>query len=299
MKIAVCFYGQVRTAKYAIPNIRRYFGEFINDIDFFTHTWNIRMDRPLNMLRTTFNEPVRIDPVLVDEYQKLYPHKFFLVEDQIEIRKEFEKNYGPGPHIKSVSEMTYPYYSFYRAMQAKKEFEKSNNFEYDIVIKLRPDIIFPLDRTLKQDIDEFLQDPSKVYICYHDDVFHIATSKNMDIASDFYINTDVLFYSTGPSFDAFTEYMEKNNVDISKMGDSRFTVLRNELIHLDVNNQYHEICYLNSLLYSEIFYHLRCSWKWWYNVRNPNWKDDMYSAFSKILHPDDLEIMKNNHVIDV
>lgn len=299
MKIAVCFYGQIRTAKYAASNLKRYFGELIHDIDFFTHTWDIRMDRPLNMLRSTFNEPVKIDTQDIDDYKQSFPHRDFLVEDQIELRKFLESSYGPGPHVKSVSEMTYPYHSFYRAMQFKKQYEQMHKFKYDIVIKLRPDIIFPPDRFLQQDIDEFLQDPSKIYICYHDDVFHIGTSDHMDIASDFYINTDALYQAKGLPFDEFTAYLFKRNIPIVRMGDCRFTVLRGELTHLDVNHQYHEICYLNSVFYSEIFYHLRYSWKWWYNSRNDNWKEDMYFAYAKMLHPEDLDIMVKSHVIDL
>lgn len=292
MRIAVCFYGQVRTAKYASNNLKRYFGKLINHIDFFTHTWNIKMDRPLNMLRTTFNEPVRIDNSVIDDYKKTYEHKIFLEEDQIAFRSMLEKKGRP-------TEMAYPYYSFYQAIQNKKKHEQDNCFKYNIVIKLRPDIIFPTDRSLQQDIDEFLTDPEKIHICYHDDVFHIGNSKNMDIAADFYVSAQSLHNSLGLPFDEFTAYISKRGIHIKQIEDRRFTVLRNELVHLDSNNQYHEICYLNSVLYSELFYHLRCSWKWWYNTRNPNWRDDMYRELSKMLHPEDFKIILDNHVIDI
>lgn len=298
MKIAVCFYGQTRTAKFAANNLKKYFGNLINDIDIFTHTWDVRMDRPLGMLRTTFNEPVKIDAKNLEDYRVSYPHKDFLVEDQIQLRHFLQKKYGVVG-VKTVSEMTYPYHSFYRSMQFKKQYEEMHNFKYDIVIKLRPDVIFPADRLLEYDIDEFLKDPSKLYICYHDDVFHIGTSEIMDIASDFYIKTDVLYHSNGLPFDAFTSYMQEKDIPIVKMGDCRFTVLRHELTHLEPISHYHEICYLNSLLYSEVFYHLRYSWKWWYNSNNAQWKEDMYYALEKTLHPDDLQIIMNNHLIDV
>lgn len=298
MKIAVCFYGQPRTAKFASSNLKRYFGDLINNIDFFTHTWDIRMDRPLGMLRTTFNEPVKIDQKIIDDYRASYNHTNFLLEDQIKLRSFLQGKYGVEG-IKSVSEMTYPYHSFYRAMQFKKQHEEMHGFEYDVVIKLRPDIIFPPDRSLQQDINEFLKDPSKLYICYHDDVFHIATSKNMDIASDFYVNTDVLYNSNGLPFDAFTLYLQEKGISMVKLGDCRFTVMRHELTHLEPTFHYHEICYLNSVLYSEVFYHLKYSWKWWYNSNNDRWKEDMYAVFERILHPEDLDIIVKSHVIDL
>jgi hypothetical protein len=156
MKIAICFYGQARTSKFASTNLKRYFGDLIKDIDFFTHTWDIRMDRPLGMLRTTFNEPVKIDPTITDDYKQAYNHKDFLVEDQVQLRNFLQERYS-NTGITTSSEMTYPYHSFYRAMQFKKQYEAMHKFTYDVVIKLRPDILFPPDRSLKQDIDEFLK----------------------------------------------------------------------------------------------------------------------------------------------
>jgi hypothetical protein len=292
MRIAVCFYGQARTAKFASVNLKRYFGNLLNNIDIFTHTWDIRMDRPLQMLRTTFNEPVKVDNQNIEDYKAAYEHRSFTIEDQMLLRKELESKFNP-------SEITYPYHSFYHAMQLKKQYERANGFEYDVIIKLRPDIIFPPDRFLEQDINEYLEDTSKIYVCYHDDVFHIGKSSVMDQAANFYIERDSLYTSRGLPFDEFTAYLESKGLSLVQMQDRRFTVLRSELTHLDPNNQYHETCYLNSVLYSELFYHLRCSWKWWYNTRNPNWREDMYAALSKMLHPEDLEIMMKHHFIDV
>jgi hypothetical protein len=47
-----------------------------------------------------------------------------------------------------------------------------------------------------------------------------------------------------------------------------------------------------------VFYHLKYSWKWWVNYRNEQWKEDMYSEFKKMLHPEDFDIMVNNHVMN-
>jgi hypothetical protein len=121
----------------------------------------------------------------------------------------------------------------------------------------------------------------------------------MDVAANFYLSAQSLHQSLGLPFNEFTSHLSKRGVHIAQMEDRRFTVLRNELVHLDVNNQYHEICYLNSVLYSELFYHLKYSWKWWYNTKNPNWKDDMYRELSKMLHHNDFKIIQDSHVIDV
>ncbi len=302
MRIAVCFYGQLRTAEFAYPNLKRYFGDFYSNIDFFVHTWNVDfVTRPINLLRTIYTEPSKIEESSSNEYRSLYSPVEFICDDQVDLRERMEfPNGRECDEYYFVSEMYFPYFSFYKSIQLKQQHEQANNFTYDVVIKLRPDIIFPPDRNFQNDLDNFLTDTSKIYICYHDDVFHIGTSENMDRAAACVIDCkEELRESKRLPFSIFEDHLLKNSIEIVKLEDCRFAVLRQELKTLDVNRQYHEICYLNSLLYSEMFYHLEYSWKWWYNPSNPNWKEDMYSELEKMLNPKDLRLIKQYHRIDI
>jgi hypothetical protein len=302
MKIAVCFYGQLRTAEFAYLNLKRYFGDLFQSIDFFIHTWNIDfVPRPYQVLKTVYKEPVQISDEAINKYKTLYNPVNFLVDDQITLREQLVfPNGRESDDYHFVSEMYFPYLSFYKSIQLKQEYEKLNNFKYDVVIKLRPDIIFPPDRHFQSDLNDFFLDPGKIHICYHDDVFHIGTSENMDIAASCITSEkNEIREASNLPFIIFEEHLLKHSIPITKLGDCRFTVLRNELQNLDTTVQYHEVCYLNSVLYSEIFYHLKYSWKWWYNPTNPKWKEDMYEAFEKFLHAEDLKLMIEQHLIDV
>ena len=70
----------------------------------------------------------------------------------------------------------------------KKDWEKENNFKYDIVARIRPDLLILEDTMLPDDVESW--DMTKVHTMNHDewhgycDRFHFSMSENDDIISD-------------------------------------------------------------------------------------------------------------------
>ena len=71
----------------------------------------------------------------------------------------------------------------------KSKYEKDNNFKYDIVIRLRPDLLVIQDSWLDENI-ETLDMKNNIYMLDHDnwhgccDRFYISSSDNMDNISN-------------------------------------------------------------------------------------------------------------------
>jgi hypothetical protein len=187
MRIAICFSGEVRTGVSASPNVLRFIGDLISVTDFFIHTWDI------NTIRCC-HEGCRIDNAIIpaldlDEFCSIYKPKYVHIDDQMKIVRQLQKKDKP----KEVGEKgwTHRFYSWKQSIDYKKNYEILHNFKYDIVIKLRPDIIFSADIRLidllpliKENtfaIDHFI-DPGGTPAA--DDAMFIATSSTMDRVYD-------------------------------------------------------------------------------------------------------------------
>jgi hypothetical protein len=200
MKIAFCFCGHVRTGDYAADNLIRYMGDLLPNIDFFMHTWNT------NEYKGVYHNSIRVRELckekncgyrnldlralnpyipentfsVIDKMQKKYKKQFKKIEVELFNENIVKKNVKPKlrPH----------WYSWYKVNQLKKIYEEDNNFTYDYVIKLRPDIIFSNNDSLQSDIDYCLNYKLENSIYLKDDVFYIADSKTMDIAASLMVS---------------------------------------------------------------------------------------------------------------
>lgn len=156
MRIAICFSGQLRTAVHAAPAIKRWIGDLWENCDFFIHTWDINTYIGLQSeFKQHYNiltglelnyKNVNIQKV-VENTEKEFLHTFYRPKIfEIENYENWLLNYSNL--IPKELFFTYPpyyppyYYSFYNSIEYKKQYEKNNNFIYDVVIKLRPDCSF-------------------------------------------------------------------------------------------------------------------------------------------------------------
>jgi len=195
MKIAVCFWGQIRTGIHSHPSILSYFDGLLGNIDFFTHTWDTE-----TISYCEINE----NPMLPD-YQSLKEKKYNdLSTFQIEVPKEKLNNflniYQPK-RFKIDNPLNFKfslpahYRSRYEVNLLKQDYEKNNNFEYDVVISMRPDLIFNSSTKLSADLNKVNLNGTNIYNRHHTDLenkeelieslFIIGNSKNMDLFSSF------------------------------------------------------------------------------------------------------------------
>jgi hypothetical protein len=227
MRIAVCFSGQIRTGVEASPNLLRFIGELLPHTDFFIHSWDIETKKNYNASRI-ISKPSKLTQSTIDKIKEIYQPKKIVIENWNTV-SENDTVYING--IKLTHLIPPMWYSFGKSVEYKTEYEIENNFEYDYVIKLRPDIIFPKNRCLKTEIQlgNFI-DTSNIYIenrqeyiddnsLFIDDVYFISNSKTMNIAGDYHIQlrekiNSVNFSKGWPFNYGFLTHLLKNKLNI-------------------------------------------------------------------------------------
>lgn len=130
MRVAVCLSGQLRNWKIGRDSQKWFWGTANHDIvevDYFAHTWNYSMDRK------GVSQPYEEREVTLAEYQEF--KKFFdLKESKLDdLRTD---HFLGNDHWSSL------FYSLSQSLLMKRRYELDNNFEYDIVVKSRPDVCF-------------------------------------------------------------------------------------------------------------------------------------------------------------
>lgn len=126
-KIAVCLSGQMRNWKLCVQSQKRFWQSAKIDVDYFIHTWDTSMDR--SSVSEEY-EHRNISDTEFDEYVREYDAKKFILD-----RKKQDFFYK-NDHWASL------FYSLSQSILLKRKYEIENNFEYDIVVKSRPDLVF-------------------------------------------------------------------------------------------------------------------------------------------------------------
>ena len=136
--VAICLSGQIRTGRQAAKNILKFFtppqGCAMYDrpvrADYFMHTWNKNTWRFPKKHHHHF-EILPINDDDIDFLRDTFDLKDFKVGD---FEKYPNSNYAWDPL----------FYSFDQSMILKRDYELNHGFEYDLVIKIRPDIVYDI-----------------------------------------------------------------------------------------------------------------------------------------------------------
>lgn len=255
MKIAVCFSGQWRTGNYCYDNLKRFFGILYPDCDFFVHTWDANKQKCYN-LSNVFSKESNLTEDEIQELNNNYNPKKIIIENYSKIYEESQYN-----NIKTFDIVQPLWYSFWKSIELKKQYEIENGFEYDYVIKLRPDVIFNPDRRLVQDIELYKDEleNGEFYIenlirdwtidnTTIDDVYFLSKSNQMNIASEYYSKwIEWGIRDTYKPFYGFIRHSILNNLKIYRFkdrylgGENGYVVLRPECLEYNgstVNNYY-------------------------------------------------------------
>jgi len=177
MKVAVCLSGQLRQWEIAKENQKWFWdsciGTEVKEVDYFIHTWDYSGDRE------GVSQPYITRDVSREEFDKVvdwYKPKGCMFDD----RKEdffFERD-----HWSSL------FYSMAQSIMLKRQYEIKNNFEYDVVIKSRPDVVF---------------DPIYHFSWEHleNNILYTTHGGNMDHEFGMYNVNDCVFYSNSYTMD--------------------------------------------------------------------------------------------------
>lgn len=126
MKIAVCLSGQLRTAPMCGRRIVDFFENY--DVDYFIHTWKQEFEFTRNSDRLNVKNFLKdVDESKFEAVKSIFNPKKSKWEDSITF----------------VLPSAQPQqYSFYQANELRKQYEKESGIKYDLVVKLRFDIIW-------------------------------------------------------------------------------------------------------------------------------------------------------------
>ena len=211
MRVAICLSGELRSIRRCLPAMRINLLDNFDDYDIFYHTWND--DPDLNEL----SQLVRTGHL-----------KDLMIEPRITLD---EKNY----HLRKRSEVFIQgflrqLYCLKQCNDLKKKYELDNAFTYDVVIRLRPDILID---SFEYDVNLFTNLSSSVYIPDHDswhgynDRFYYSNSPNMDKLSDRLLQVDDYFNMGGLiHYETFFKYIVDVNGLTVKSMPSRSALLR-------------------------------------------------------------------------
>jgi len=235
MKIAVCFSGNIRTGVNAFPNLKKYFGSLFDNIDFFVHTWDLEDvappflecydNRSLLFYHLRTYVPYNLQETKIHKFNQLYSPKRFVVDT-------------PLPRTTIEKPM---WVSLQRSLSLMREYENLNNFKYDVVVKLRPDLLFnPGASSFKRDVDLVKKN-----------IMVVVNLQPSDNINSNFID-DVAFFCDNTASEALYsfcsiennphEYLYKHMVDrgisLKRAFSNSYTPYRKYLLHLDPVDDY-------------------------------------------------------------
>jgi hypothetical protein len=245
MRIAVCFSGQIRTGIQCSNSILNYIGDLLPYTDFFVHTWDIETTAFCEIVEhpkyaTTADRPKReeiekipnkeVDNLKIENFLKIYQPKLYRIDNQ---KDYFEKRHKA--HLCGIPPI---YWSSYESNRLKREYEIKNSFEYDLVIHLRPDMVFNSKRKLENDINLSVLTSNTLYVYTWDrknvpeayikieDVHFYGNSKVMDWVVSFVEWDDVNFHNHIDRQILHFKYVKSNNIEIDSKEKRDFIVYR-------------------------------------------------------------------------
>jgi hypothetical protein len=189
-RVALCFSGQARTWEYCVKNIKRFFSRETHPENFapvyydtFIHTWDTNSYRPNTQTQEYTHE--LIDPGEFDRMKSAYNPKGFYVDS-------WQHFLNTTKTTRSFDGM---FYSFMKSVHMKRQYELDNDFEYDMVIKVRLDTIYnPYNHFIVHTMSPLMcysctpvaRFPHEFHYNNFDDVFYYGDSKTMDLVANVY-----------------------------------------------------------------------------------------------------------------
>jgi hypothetical protein len=138
MKIAVYIVGQWRGTSYqCAENLKKIFDKF--DTDYYIHIWPLYEGKNLNLIQCDVKE----NPIVEHENYIHTEQDLENIKNTYNNVVSFEvESYDAIKDIKNTHSTFYQYYCAYKANEVRKAYEINNGIKYDVIIKIRPDIIF-------------------------------------------------------------------------------------------------------------------------------------------------------------
>jgi hypothetical protein len=213
MRVAVCFSGHVRN--FFEKGLDNFYDNFLylrehgHQVDLFFSVWNT-CDATVSYSANTENFSIKVSDALITQ---LNPAAY-LIEDYDSIKHRFLlKSLHPTIEPESsqiihedILHSTPMFYKIWSANSLKTQYEKENNFKYDVVVRYRAQLY------MRSPLEPEQVQPNTLYLQYTgidyqhdsfmtDDLFAYGDSQIMDIYSEIYPNLSMLLHkygNTGP-----------------------------------------------------------------------------------------------------
>jgi hypothetical protein len=251
MRIALCLSGQPRTLKYAAPSILNFFSD-THTYDYFCHAWDYNnYKKKSDGISWTPNELIDKDELTND--LAIFNPKSIQIHGKCDLPRTY--NYWSSL-----------FYSAWCANHLKKKYEIENDFRYDLVIKLRYDLVFNPGRRFK--LNHPLENDLEIYCMHHErmpyeymrpnfsDIIYYGSSRAMDGLSDVYkfLNSNRFrmdnYEGLGPGT-WLTKYSQSINLRSTTVTTLEETIYRDDSIPAHYQDDYaiiadfHRAVYLN------------------------------------------------------
>ncbi len=215
-RIAFCLSGQPRLWERCYESWYRVFAP-LGHIDLFAHIWDFN-SHPGACAELIDGVPREV-PVPTEDLQRmvdtLRPKKYV-----IQSRKDNVLNRGDVKHV--ISPFSHSqFYSLWRSANLKRQYEIENDFEYDLVVRLRTDILLLSDFQFTGSFsntnmrDFFLHRPNTLFTLHNQ-----YTSKNnlMRVGDMMFAADSLTFDHVAMFYDSFS-YIE---ADIAHVGETYY-----------------------------------------------------------------------------
>jgi hypothetical protein len=187
MRTAFCFSGELRSIDKTYSLMKEKLMNRFSNYDIFYHTWSD--DPDLSKIHYLENDSHT---------------KNILVENRITLpeRPIYDKNRRPEVFVQGLLRQLY---CLKTCNSLKTQYEKENNFLYDVVVRIRPDLLLINNTCLEKNAESWDM-KNYVYTTDHDDHhgyndrFYFSNSENMDFLSnrldllDYYMNLGGVFH---------------------------------------------------------------------------------------------------------
>lgn len=231
MNIAICFSGGLRSFPNCVKNIK---DNIINPLEQsgmkvynFISTWDIDNWYQYDITKSE----IKFNMIEIEKYDKSLFSKFISNK-----YREYPHLSGPDTHINSIS----MHYKIYRVWKLMEQFEKNNNITFDIIIRLRPDIIYSDQINIRHILD-VLTNPV-IYMPKWHGKYEIVTRQIMDQYAfgnrkvmkqyhSVYENIDNLLKSDYPHTGEGFLYAQIKDINIQRIPIGYYIVRKNSKIH--------------------------------------------------------------------
>jgi hypothetical protein len=270
MRIAICFSGQMRTAVGTSKSILNFFGDEIDNIDIFIHTWDINTVAPrfFDGRSDEVNSIAqKIDESEFDKLNDIYSPKEFKIENWetwnttrggVVCRRNDDNDIGSLIPL---------YYSAHESNHLRVEYEKKHQVEYQWVFKMRMDVLFKDSYKISDELKWMIHRPNFFYVNdvynrlpeFVEDIMWASTPTIMNIAVK--VNMAMENDSSCSNIDwqiYFKIYLNSHNIPIKGFYRNELILCRDTTDNpiLDVttiDNEYNNSFKECSLLYTLIF----------------------------------------------